>query len=361
MTRRLLFVDDEPRILDGLKRMLRPHRQEWEMEFACGGREALLLLGANHYDVVITDMRMPDLDGAAVLGEVARCSPETVRIILSGFTDTEAAIRSLPVAHQFLMKPCDPAVLKQVIDTSCGLRELLNTVELRQLVGAVGALPPVPAIFVKLGQVLSRPEVATREVAAIVEQDAALTAKVLQLVNSSFFGQRREVLSVQHAVTLLGTAMVRNLTLVREVFRPPEGLRAEHLDLEAEQAHAHAVTGIVKQLQLPGLDDVAEHQSGSTRAKRQVMLSTPPLRFAAWIIRSQAVSRSTSSERMYDSPASSTMPDSPSEHMRNTSPTRWGSANRSTCTDSFMPSARTITFLCGNLPASSVESRFILM
>ena len=81
--RRVLFVDDEPRVLDGLRKMLHPLRQEWVMEFACGGREALELMYQSTFDVLVTDVRMPDVDGVALLSEALRVSPQTVRIILS--------------------------------------------------------------------------------------------------------------------------------------------------------------------------------------------------------------------------------------------------------------------------------------
>ena len=70
MVRKLLFVDDEPKVLEGLRRMLRPLRDEWDMAFARGGPEALQLLGRDAFDVVVTDMRMPDMDGAELLAQV---------------------------------------------------------------------------------------------------------------------------------------------------------------------------------------------------------------------------------------------------------------------------------------------------
>jgi HD-like signal output (HDOD) protein len=253
--RRVLFVDDEPRILDGLKRMLRPQREEWDMAFAVGGREALAVMEHAKFDVVVSDMRMPDMDGAALLREVARRSPATVRVVLSGFTDADAALRAVPVAHQFLAKPCDPVVLKRLIDRSCSLRAMLAGEELQRLVGGIRALPPTPAIYARLGAALARTDVGANELAGIIEQDPAITAKVLQLVNSSFFGQRREVNSVTHAITLLGTTLVRNLTLVHEVFGPGQGLHSALLDLAAEQSHASAVALVARRLEMPGLDE----------------------------------------------------------------------------------------------------------
>ena len=110
--KRILFVDDEVSILDGLKRMLRPMRTEWEMSFAPGGEAALEMLASSACDVIVTDMRMPGMDGAALLEIVREKYPSVLRIILSGYTELQASIRAVPVAHQFLLKPCDPEMLR---------------------------------------------------------------------------------------------------------------------------------------------------------------------------------------------------------------------------------------------------------
>src|SRR5579859_4207949 len=116
--KRVLFVDDERRILEGLQRMLRHYRKQWEMTFANSGAEALSILAGGRYDVIVSDMRMPGMDGAQLLETVRKLYPGMIRIVLSGHTDMEAAIRAVPVAHQFLAKPCDPDKLQAAIDPS---------------------------------------------------------------------------------------------------------------------------------------------------------------------------------------------------------------------------------------------------
>src|SRR5215470_16861493 len=100
--KRILFVDDEPKVLEGLQRMLRPHRGRWEMEFAASGAEALAMLEAGPFDVIVTDMRMPEMDGARLLEIVQKQYPSVVRMVLSGYFEMEAAMRAIPVAHQYL-------------------------------------------------------------------------------------------------------------------------------------------------------------------------------------------------------------------------------------------------------------------
>jgi len=115
----VLFVDDEPRILEGLRRMLRGQRNEWDMAFAPGGEAALAMMGATTFDVIVSDMRMPEMDGAALLTQVRNLYPQVVRIVLSGHTELSTALRVVPVAHQFLAKPCDAGTLRVATLRDC--------------------------------------------------------------------------------------------------------------------------------------------------------------------------------------------------------------------------------------------------
>src|SRR5690348_6552763 len=191
--KRILFVDDEPKILEGLQRMLRPQRNEWEMAFAPGGEAALAMLAAENFDVIVSDMRMPGVDGAALLETVRANYPGMLRVILSGYTELEASYRAVPVAHQFLLKPCDPDALRIAIERATSLMQALNSRMLTGLVGSLQDLPSVPRAFAELRNALADPETSLDRVVKIVEQDVAISAKVLQLVNSAFFGVTREV------------------------------------------------------------------------------------------------------------------------------------------------------------------------
>jgi DNA-binding NtrC family response regulator len=171
--KRILFVDDEVKILEGLRRMLRPMRNEWEMDFAPGGQAALDLMAASPFDVIVSDMRMPGLDGAALLEQVCARYPQVVRIVLSGHTDVAAALRVVPIAHQFLAKPCDTGMVRLAIDRACQLQALLTDGSVRSLVGGLGDLPALPRIYDALNKALADPDSSIAKIANIVEQDIA--------------------------------------------------------------------------------------------------------------------------------------------------------------------------------------------
>jgi len=216
---RILFVDDEIKILEGLQRMLRPQRRDWEMAFAPGGKAALTMMEASPFDVIVSDMRMPEIDGAALLEIVREKYPNILRIILSGYTELEASYRAVPVAHQFLLKPCEPDALRAAIERATSLIEVLHSRMLAGLVGSLRELPSLPRTYAALRSLLSNPESSVDQVVRIVEQDVAISAKVLQLVNSAFFGVTREISDIKTAVSYLGITILQNLVLSVEVFR----------------------------------------------------------------------------------------------------------------------------------------------
>jgi HD-like signal output (HDOD) protein/CheY-like chemotaxis protein len=233
---RVVFVDDEERVLDGLRDRLRRHRAEWDMAFFRGAEPALAELARAPADVVVTDMRMPRMDGAAFLERVRQRSPQTVRIILSGFTEMESALRTVPVAHQFLCKPSPAGELENSIERALSLRSLLGDEALRRAVGRVEKLPSPPRIYARLVDALASSDTSARRVAAIVAEDTAMCARILQLVNSAFFGLPRTFSGMEQAVAYLGFDTIKGLVLSADVFRPERAVAG--LSIEEQQLHA---------------------------------------------------------------------------------------------------------------------------
>lgn len=236
---RVLFVDDELRILEGIERMLFHLADEWDITCVESGAAALKELEEDPYDVIVTDMRMPEMDGATLLTEVHKRFPEVVRIVLTGQADMETTLRTVSIAHQFLSKPLMPDVLVAVIERTFGLQALLSNEAVREVVGQIRHIPSVPRLYMQLSRALEEPNTSVNDVADIVSQDPAMCAKLLQLVNSAFFGQALVITGVAQAVTRLGFQIVRDLVLMVEVFRTPKtAQRIEGFSVEAQQQHA---------------------------------------------------------------------------------------------------------------------------
>jgi HD-like signal output (HDOD) protein len=245
-------VDDEPRLLEGLRRLLRPQRHQWEMAFVPNGEAALAMMEASPFDVIISDMRMPGMDGAALLSRVREKFPQVVRIVLSGQTELATAFRVIPVAHQFLAKPCDAEMLRVVVERACHLKALLNDDSIRRIVGALSDLPSLSRTYEALTAALEDPDSSLQTVARIVEQDVGISAKILQLVNSAFFGISRSITNVQNAVSYLGINTLRSLVLsveIFQVFKPKRTLPG--FCLEDLQRHARVTAHIAARLPVP--------------------------------------------------------------------------------------------------------------
>lgn len=246
--RRVLFVDDDPNILSGLKDLLRKQRKVWEMVFALGGPAAIEELKSATFDVVVTDMRMPTIDGATLLAHVKDHYPGCARIVLSGHAEREAVVRALPVAHQFLSKPCDVNLLKAVIERACNLQHRLQDDNVRSIVGKLDRLPAAPRTYWELTQAAGRADVTIGELVEIVEQDPALAIKVLQLVNSAYFGTARQMTSIGQAVSYLGTDLLKSLALQVHAFSTLPVAPIEGFSLERIQQSSLLAARIAKKL-----------------------------------------------------------------------------------------------------------------
>ena len=212
--RTILFVDDEPLLLDGLQNLLRKHRREWDMHFLPGAMQALQFLEEHPVDILITDLRMPEMDGAELIQEVYRRYPGVIRMILSGQADQATMARTAPMTHRFLTKPCDPHTLHAAIERAVQLLDLMRSDELLKVIGSVGQLPPLPQTYAALTQELGKDDCSLSRAAELVGCDTALSAKVLQIANSAYFGPGRTVTCVEQAAVYLGLTTLRNLTLV---------------------------------------------------------------------------------------------------------------------------------------------------
>ncbi|MGI9427711.1 MAG: HDOD domain-containing protein [Bythopirellula sp.] len=245
---RILFVDDEPKLLDGLRSMLRAYRRDWTMDFRESAEQALIALDETPYDAIVTDLCMPGVDGAELLTRVRDKYPDTIRIVLSGQSEEERILRAVGPAHQYLSKPCDPAILKQAITRACLLGKRTNNPQLRSLVSRLDSLPSLPDIYFDLVEELRNEDSSVDRVGALISRDIGMTAKVLQLVNSSFFGLPVHVNDAKHAAALLGLNTLKPLVLTASIFRQLEESRVSQAFLEQVLAHSMIVAGIAKQL-----------------------------------------------------------------------------------------------------------------
>ncbi|MCG7981912.1 MAG: response regulator [Candidatus Thiodiazotropha lotti] len=248
--KRILFVDDEGNILSGLRRSLRAYRKQWDMLFVDSGQEALSKAEETHIDAVITDMRMPGMDGAQLLDLIAQNHPHVVRIVLSGQSDQETVMKTVGPAHQYLNKPCEVEVLKATLVRAFSLRDLLGKSELKSLISGMRALPSLPTIYNELVSLIQDPNTAVADIGRLIAKDPAMTVKTLQLVNSAFFGLGRHISNPVDAASLLGMEILKPLVLSIGIFQQfdQDKLSTKEFSLDSLWAHSMKVGSLAKQI-----------------------------------------------------------------------------------------------------------------
>jgi len=243
---RVVFVDDESHILRGIRRSMAEMEDEWEMAFCGSGEEALALFRQNPFDIIVSDMRMSGMDGAQLLQAVRGLYPATIRVILSGYADADSVLRTVGPAHIYLAKPCDAGVLREAIRRQTSLRGLLESPGMRATLVGLTNLPSLPQVYIQLQAELLSPRNSAKSIAAIIEQDMAMTAAILKLTNSAYFSTAGRVSTPLHAVLMLGIETVQALVLKVGVFRQFSGKPAMAPLLKSLTNHSLAISDLAE-------------------------------------------------------------------------------------------------------------------
>ena len=248
MKKRIMFVDDEPMVLNGLRRSLHGMREVWDMQFVESAAAALQVLDKESYDAIISDMRMPSMDGADLLDQVKQRYPDTVRMILSGQSSRGAVFRSIAPAHQFLSKPCDPQELADRLSQAFAMRDLLSNQSVKTVVSRLRSLPSLPALYEEVMAQLRSEEPSFTQIARSISKDVGMATKILQLANSAFIGTSGRVSSLLQALTLIGLDNVRTLVLSVNVFSQFDGNARVAANLPSLWDHSIAVSKLAQQI-----------------------------------------------------------------------------------------------------------------
>ena len=287
----VVFVDDEPHVLAGLRRTLRSMREVWDMHFVISGAEALALLAARKVDVIVSDMRMPEMDGLQLLTTVMQAYPLTARIMLSGHADRDLRLRSMRLAHQYLAKPCEGSDLVGTISRVLALQSMLQRPELRTFIGELESVPSIPEIYCQLTTALETADASLSDVADIVTKDPGISARLLQVANSVYYGRSQPLAHPRQAVLLLGIETVRALTLQVKMF--DQLATAKIFDASAFQRHSLRTAGLARAVARTLSEDPHDLDAAFSAGLLHdigvlVLASNRPVKFAAVLHRSAA-------------------------------------------------------------------------
>lgn len=200
----ILFVDDEPNLLSGLRRLTRAHASKWDMTFVASGAEALEVIDQRPINLVITDMRMPGMDGARLLELISERAPGTFRFALSGETDMAQAIRIAGRSHRFLAKPIEPDALFKTIDS---LFEISGAFPDRSFIRSMAAFNTLQCAHGRLDalkKLVMDQDDNEAQIIALIMADPSLSVRMLQLANSAYFGSTQRTINISRAISHVG-------------------------------------------------------------------------------------------------------------------------------------------------------------
>jgi HD-like signal output (HDOD) protein len=248
MPRHILLVGDDAERLRAPD--LLPHAHQWTITAARGCAQAIQELERRPPDVMVANMDDLGLEAVPLLLTVGDRWPSVSRIALSDVPDypSQSYQSPAPVAHQYISWERAATELHEAIERCLGLQDLLLHPGLRALIGSIRHLPSRPRIFTRLQVMLSHRNATAKRVCAVIEADAAITAKVLQLANCALFHNGERVKSMEHAVVRLGFQGVRNLVLCSEVLAAWGRAARGDLDLDSMQAHVQRVARVTAAL-----------------------------------------------------------------------------------------------------------------
>ncbi|WP_415905323.1 HDOD domain-containing protein [Neptuniibacter sp. QD48_55] len=210
----VVFIDDEVSTLRAFRRSLREYDREWNFVFESSPLQALQVIKDQRPSIVVSDKRMPEMDGEQLLRAVKESVPEAMRILISGDTSDNTVLASADVAHLLLPKPFEAQELVEVLERAKALKQIPISDLKRKLIGSLQHLPALPLVYSRLKEYLVKadePEIS--QLSLIIEGDLAISAKVIQVANSSFFGFQSKTDSVHQAIMRLGVGLVENLVL----------------------------------------------------------------------------------------------------------------------------------------------------
>lgn len=246
MKAKILFIDDQENVLQSLKLSLRSMRSEWDMNFAQSGVEGLAMFKQIWPDVVITDMRMPNMDGAVVLKDIQKLKPDVGKIILSGYSDKDTVIKNMQLANEYLSKPCKTSELVAAINNTLQSNTMIENETIKKIVAEIETIPSSPAAYDKLITVLAKDDSTPEEIGAIISQDLALSTILMRIVNCAFFNFPTQAQNITHAVKMLGQQTLLNITKASHLFENIGSLENPRMSINMLWGHSLRVAQFAK-------------------------------------------------------------------------------------------------------------------
>jgi HD-like signal output (HDOD) protein len=215
LKKNLLFVDDQRQILKSINRIFID--TSYTIFFAENGEEALQVLDKEKIDMIISDMRMPGMDGYRLLSKVKEKHPLVLRLILSGYAQENLVFKAIQnnLAKSYLRKPWDNHMLIETINQIFEVEKIIRNKYIFEVINNLEETPTIPMLYQKLCSLIEQ-DVDMKTIINIIEEDPVIVAKILHIANSAFYGVRTG--SINQAILYLGLINIKNIVLSTSVF-----------------------------------------------------------------------------------------------------------------------------------------------
>ena len=244
----ILFIALSPEDTGSIREGLRDMSDKWRLEFVSNVRQGLTALEKTPFDAAVVDLQAPGIDAPGLFKTMMDASPTTLRLGLITPPERQAIQQVKAAVHQLLTKPCDPNVLKAVMARTFASQEFLTDESLKRLASGIRSLPVLPDIYAELMQELKSEDPSLERAGEIVAKDMGLSAKILTLVNSAFFGLGRPITHPSEAAMFLGTETLRALVLSLQVFSQFSQVRLKEFSVENLWKHSWTTGVLAKRL-----------------------------------------------------------------------------------------------------------------
>jgi HD-like signal output (HDOD) protein len=242
MRKSILFVDDERNILKSLNKAF--ENTDYEVIFAEGGEEAIEILGQRPVNLIITDVKMPNMDGFELLQKVKRSYPLVLRVALSGYSDNKRVFDALDnnLVKIYMLKPWNSKDLLATIDRLFHLEETFEDKKLLQLINELSELPTVPSLYSTLVHLVEK-DAPIEQIANVIEEDQSIASRILKVANSAFYAAKTG--SVHQAIMYIGLTNVKNIILTNAVF---SNFMADKAKMDMVWRHVNVTNKLINEI-----------------------------------------------------------------------------------------------------------------
>ena len=245
---RLLFVDTSPQNMAVYQTLFAGDKEHWECHYADSIKVAFDKLSCADFDMVVTDIKMPVLNGIPLLETIAQMYPNIIRIVLIPALSADYSKHLVKYAHRIIVRPKTPDQLETLVARVFRLYKMIMRPQAIKFIDGLETIPSLPKIYGDLVAELESPSPSVKKAGILISQDLGMSASILKMVNSAYFGLSKRITSPEFAVSLLGLDIVQGLVLTAHLFTAFSNAETKLLNLESIVEHSLIVGFLAKEM-----------------------------------------------------------------------------------------------------------------